>query len=137
MRAFHEKFGAEALLPDYFVNAQTLAPADHLAVQAAAQPFIDSAISKTINVPAEISFKDFSDIYRQAYEKGCKGCTTYRPSAVRGSVVSVEEPKAAAAPVTDPNEPELPLPAPEPRIAGESGCPRARAAAPRRGAGRQ
>ena len=119
VHAYQDKFGKNAVLPDYFVNAQTLSPADHLAVQAAAQPFIDSAISKTINVPAEISFEEFSGIYRQAYEKGCKGCTTYRPSAVRGSVLSIEEPKAAA--VIDPNEPELPLPVPEPRMPSERG----------------
>ncbi len=113
VHAYQEKFGKDAMLPDYFVNAQTLISADHLAVQAAAQNFIDSAISKTINVPAEISFEEFSGIYRQAYEKGCKGCTTYRPSAVRGAVLSIEQP--IAKPVTDPKEPELPLPAPEPR----------------------
>jgi len=119
VRAFQQKFGADAVLPDYFVNAQTLSPSDHLAVQAAAQPFIDSAISKTINVPETISFEDFSHVYREAYEQGCKGCTTYRPNAVTGSVLSVEE-QAAAAPAASP-EPELPLPPPEPRIASEKG----------------
>ena len=63
-------FGADAALPDYFVTAQTLSPQDHLAVQAAAQPFIDSAISKTINVPASISFEDFKDVYLEAYRDG-------------------------------------------------------------------
>jgi ribonucleoside-diphosphate reductase alpha chain len=58
-------------------------------VQAAAQPFVDSAISKTINVPASISFEDFSQVYREAYDLGCKGCTTYRPNDVTGSVLSV------------------------------------------------
>jgi ribonucleoside-diphosphate reductase alpha chain len=120
VRAFHAKFGEDAALPDYFVNAQTIAPSDHLAVQAAAQPFIDSAISKTINVPASISFKDFSHVYLQAYEMGCKGCTTYRPNAVTGSVLSVEEPKNAIPAETviaaEPAEPELPLPAPMPRF---------------------
>ena len=72
-----------------------LSPSDHLAVQAAAQPFIDSAISKTINVPAGISFEDFAHVYLEAYESGCKGCTTYRPNDVTGSVLSVEEPKDA------------------------------------------
>jgi len=119
VRAFQQKFGADAVLPDYFVNAQTLSPSDHLAVQAAAQPFIDSAISKTINVPEAISFEDFSHVYREAYEQGCKGCTTYRPNAVTGSVLSVEE-QAASAPAASP-EPELPLPPPEPRIASEKG----------------
>ena len=117
VRVFQQKFGADAALPDYFVNAQTLSPADHLAVQAAAQPFIDSAISKTINVPAAISFEDFSHVYLEAYALGCKGCTTYRPNAVTGSVLSVEEPQVAAPPAAM-SEPELPLPAPEPRMPG-------------------
>jgi ribonucleoside-diphosphate reductase alpha chain len=120
VRAFHARFGEDAALPDYFVNAQTIAPSDHLAVQAAAQPFIDSAISKTINVPASISFEDFSHVYLEAYELGCKGCTTYRPNAVTGSVLSVEEPKNAIPAemviAAEPVEPELPLPAPAPRF---------------------
>ena len=117
VRAFRAKFGADAALPDYFVNAQTIAPSDHLAVQAVAQPFIDSAISKTINVPASISFEDFSHVYREAYELGCKGCTTYRPNDVTGSVLSVEEPAIPAERfiAVDPKEPELPLPPPTPR----------------------
>jgi ribonucleoside-diphosphate reductase alpha chain len=118
VRVFQQKFGADAALPDYFVNAQTISPSDHLAVQAAAQPFIDSAISKTINVPASISFEDFSHVYRQAYEMGCKGCTTYRPNAVTGSVLSVEAPVAAQSEV---REPELPLAPPEPRTPVEKG----------------
>ncbi|MGZ5923240.1 MAG: adenosylcobalamin-dependent ribonucleoside-diphosphate reductase, partial [Rhizomicrobium sp.] len=65
-RAFRARFGADAVLPDYFVNAQTLAPADHLAVQAAAQRHIDSSISKTINVPAGISFEEFKGVYLSA-----------------------------------------------------------------------
>ncbi|MDE1172859.1 MAG: adenosylcobalamin-dependent ribonucleoside-diphosphate reductase [Parvibaculaceae bacterium] len=93
---FHETFGEEATLPDYFVTAQELAPADHIAVQAAVQDYIDSSISKTINCPEDISFEAFADIYMDAYEKGLKGCTTYRPSDVRGSVLSLDEPVAAA-----------------------------------------
>ncbi|MEX0838162.1 MAG: adenosylcobalamin-dependent ribonucleoside-diphosphate reductase [Parvibaculum sp.] len=107
---FHEIFGTEKALPDYFVNAQELAPADHIAVQAAVQNYIDSSISKTINVPADISFDAFKDIYTTAYEKGLKGCTTYRPSEVRGSVLALDEElkpetKQAA-------QPALPLAAP-------------------------
>jgi ribonucleoside-diphosphate reductase alpha chain len=122
VRAFHDKFGADAALPDYFVNAQTLSPADHLAVQAASQPFIDSAISKTINVPATIAFDDFAHVYLEAYEQGCKGCTTYRPNDVTGSVLSTfEEPKdaipAESIIARESREPELPLPLPEPRPA--------------------
>ncbi|MFZ2467017.1 MAG: adenosylcobalamin-dependent ribonucleoside-diphosphate reductase [Parvibaculum sedimenti] len=97
---FHEAFGETAALPDYFVNAQELTPAEHLAVQAAAQDYIDSSISKTINVPEDISFEDFKDIYTHAYEMGLKGCTTYRPSDVRGSVLSVEAPKPEEAQAT-------------------------------------
>lgn len=84
------KFG-DAELPEYFVNAQTLAPEDHVKMQAAAQKWIDSSISKTINCPEDISFEAFKNVYMQAYEQGCKGCTTYRPNAVTGSVLSVSE----------------------------------------------
>ncbi|MCP5411732.1 MAG: adenosylcobalamin-dependent ribonucleoside-diphosphate reductase [Alphaproteobacteria bacterium] len=117
VRVFREMFGDETALPDYFVNAQTLSPADHLAVQAAAQPFVDSAISKTINVPASISFADFAHVYEEAYASGCKGCTTYRPNDVTGSVLSFEAPPKAveSTPAESAIEPELPLPEPEPR----------------------
>ncbi len=94
-----------------------LTPDDHLAVQAAAQPFIDSAISKTINVPASISFEAFKDVYLKAYENGCKGCTTYRPNDVTGAVLSIEEPQPRSRPKrrSCSDEPELPLPLPAPR----------------------
>lgn len=80
-------------LPDYFVSAQTLSPAAHLKMQAAAQKWVDSSISKTINLPEDISFEDFKEVYWRAYEMGCKGCTTYRPNDVTGSVLSVEPKK--------------------------------------------
>jgi ribonucleoside-diphosphate reductase alpha chain len=76
-----------------FVSAQTLTPADHLRMQAAAQPHVDSSISKTINCPEAIAFEDFADIYRTGYRMGCKGLTTYRPNAVTGSVLSVGAPE--------------------------------------------
>ena len=81
----------DTALPDHFVTAQTLAPLDHVRMQAAAQPWIDSSISKTINVPADIDFESFKDVYTEAYATGCKGCTTYRPNDVTGSVLSVSE----------------------------------------------
>jgi ribonucleoside-diphosphate reductase alpha chain len=87
-------------LPDYFVNAQTLEPAAHVRMQAAAQKWIDSSISKTINCPEDISFEAFKDVYMQAWDDGCKGCTTYRPNAVTGSVLSVSE-GTEASPETD------------------------------------
>ncbi|HEX2592330.1 MAG TPA: hypothetical protein VHL34_12580, partial [Rhizomicrobium sp.] len=127
-RAFRTRFGAETELPDYFVNAQTLSPGDHLAVQAAAQRFVDSSISKTINVPVNIAFDAFQDVYRHAYEMGCKGCTTYRPNAVTGSVLDVTPPVPAPVPVAeiaatnDDEQPVLPLALPDvparPREAG-------------------
>jgi ribonucleoside-diphosphate reductase alpha chain len=89
--AWREKMGADAPFPDHFVDAQSLAPEDHVRMQAAAQKWVDSSISKTINVPADISFEAFKDVYLRAYEDGCKGCTTYRPNDVTGSVLSVAE----------------------------------------------
>ena len=109
--AFRARFGRETALPDYFVSAQSLAPEDHLAVQAAAQKYIDSSISKTINVPAAIFFDSFKDIYARAYELGCKGCTTYRPNAVTGSVLAAPEPE-------ENDEPPLPLDLPPLRESG-------------------
>jgi ribonucleoside-diphosphate reductase alpha chain len=79
----------DAPLPAHFVDAQTLAPQDHVRMQAAAQRWIDSSISKTINVPADIGFEAFKDVYLQAWDMGCKGCTTYRPNDVTGSVLSI------------------------------------------------
>ncbi|MGR3525924.1 MAG: adenosylcobalamin-dependent ribonucleoside-diphosphate reductase [Paracoccaceae bacterium] len=90
VQMWRETFG-DAPLPDYFVNAQTLAPLDHVRMQAAAQKWVDSSISKTINCPEDISFDDFKEVYMAAYESGCKGCTTYRPNDVTGSVLSVSE----------------------------------------------
>ena len=95
-------------LPEYFVNAQTLSPADHVKMQAAAQTWVDSSISKTINCPEDISFEAFKDVYLQAYETGCKGCTTYRPNAVTGSVLSVSENKAPEVVSKDGEEPATP-----------------------------
>ncbi len=86
----------DAVLPDYFVNAQTLAPIDHVRMQAAAQKWVDSSISKTINVPENISFDAFKDVYLAAWDMGCKGCTTYRPNDVTGSVLTVSETTDAA-----------------------------------------
>ncbi len=99
VQLWREVYG-DAELPNYFVNAQTLAPLDHVRMQAAAQKWVDSSISKTINCPEDIGFDAFKDVYMQAYETGCKGCTTYRPNDVTGSVLSVSE-TADAAPQTD------------------------------------
>lgn len=81
--------GDKPLPKDVFVSAQTLSPDDHLKMQAAAQKFVDSSISKTVNCPEDIGFDAFQDIYRKGYNLGCKGLTTYRPNAITGSVLSV------------------------------------------------
>ncbi|MEM6834497.1 MAG: adenosylcobalamin-dependent ribonucleoside-diphosphate reductase [Pseudomonadota bacterium] len=101
-RKFREKFSEDAPLPDYFVTAQTLSPMDHVKVQAVVQRHIDSSISKTINCPEDISFEDFKDVYAEAYRSGCKGCTTYRPNDVTGSVLETKDEQGK-------EEPQLPL----------------------------
>jgi ribonucleoside-diphosphate reductase alpha chain len=90
-RLYRRLHGEDAPLPDYFVDAQQLTPGDHVVMQAAAQKYVDSSISKTINVPEAISFEAFKNVYRQAYALGCKGCTTYRPNPITGSVLEAPE----------------------------------------------
>jgi len=107
-RLFRRLKGDNAPLPDSFVDAQNLTPGDHVVMQAAAQKFIDSSISKTINCPVDLSFEAFKDVYLQAYELGCKGCTTYRPNEVTGAVLELKQPAPSA-------QSELPLAPPPPR----------------------
>ena len=103
-RLYLRMFGEDADLPDYFVTAQNLGPHDHLIMQAAVQKYIDSSISKTINCPENIAFEEFKDVYMQAYDLGCKGCTTYRPNDITGSVLETQDEKKAKA-----EQPELPF----------------------------
>jgi ribonucleoside-diphosphate reductase alpha chain len=113
-REFRRIHGDKAALPAYFTDAQRLAPDDHVAMQAAVQKFVDSSISKTINLPADIAFDTFKDIYAKAYAAGCKGCTTYRPNEITGAVL--EAPGAGEEPGETPaRQEELPLGAPPPR----------------------
>ena len=105
-RLYRRVKGEDAPLPDYFADAQAIRPHDHLVMQAAAQRHVDSSISKTINVPAEIGFESFREIYAEAYALGCKGCTTYRPNDITGSVLSLK-PEAPAL------QAELPLEVPD------------------------
>ena len=107
-RRFRAEHGEETPLPEAFVDAQSLSPGDHLVMQAAVQKYVDSSISKTINVPEDLSFDAFKDVYAQAYALGCKGCTTYRPNEVTGAVLAAPD-EAAAVPVA-PAQAELPLP---------------------------
>jgi ribonucleoside-diphosphate reductase alpha chain len=94
---FVRRGGDPAALPEAFVAASDLTPHEHLAMQAAVQAHVDSSISKTINCPEEISFAAFMSVYREAYDLGLKGCTTYRPNPVTGAVLS---PVAAPAAVS-------------------------------------
>ncbi len=82
--------GDDAPLPDTFVTADELTPAEHLRMQAALQPYVDSSISKTINCPEDIPFEAFKSVYLEAYQQGLKGCTTFRPNAVTGAVLTAE-----------------------------------------------
>ncbi len=90
---WHRLKGREAPLPESFVTARELDWHAHLQMQAAIQRHVDSAISKTINLPADISFADFRAVYEQAHALGLKGCTTYRPNAITGAVLSTGEPE--------------------------------------------
>ena len=87
LRLWQRLHGDHEMLPEAFVDAQHLDPYDHLKMQAALQPYVDGAISKTVNVPADTPFQAFRQLYAWAYEHGLKGCTTYRPSPVRGAVL--------------------------------------------------
>ncbi|MDH3859333.1 MAG: ribonucleoside-diphosphate reductase, adenosylcobalamin-dependent, partial [Gammaproteobacteria bacterium] len=96
-RLWQQQEGNEHL-PDYFASALSLSPRAHLAMQAAVQPHVDSAISKTINVPGEYEFGAFKDLYLEAYRQGLKGCTTFRPNEVTGAILSSQQDQLAIAP---------------------------------------
>jgi len=80
-------------LPDYFITADEVTPKQHVDIQAAAQKWIDSSISKTANVPTDYPYDDFKDIYLYAYQQGLKGCTTFRfnPEAFQGVLVKEKD----------------------------------------------
>jgi len=83
----------ENALPDYFIAADNVTPTQHVDIQAASQKWIDSSISKTANVPTDFAFDEFKDIYELAYDKGLKGCTTFRfnPEAFQGVLVKEDD----------------------------------------------
>jgi ribonucleoside-diphosphate reductase alpha chain len=80
-------------LPDYFISADDIGPKEHVDIQAAAQLWVDSSISKTANVPTDYKYEDFKDIYQYAFEQGLKGCTTFRfnPEAFQGVLVKEDD----------------------------------------------
>ena len=82
-------------LPPAFVDAHALTPAAHLQMQATIQPYVDNAISKTINIPENLAFEDYQRVFEQAHALGLKGCTAFRPNPVTGSVLAVDPGKAA------------------------------------------
>ena len=91
--AMPESKEAGRKLPDFFVSSEDISPREHVDIQAAAQLWIDSSISKTANVPTDYNYEDFKDIYVYAYEKGLKGCTTFRfnPEAFQGVLVKEKD----------------------------------------------
>jgi ribonucleoside-diphosphate reductase alpha chain len=111
VRLFRDIHGKETPLPDTFLTTEDLSPSDHLRMQAAAQAHVDSSISKTVNVPQSLSFETFKAVYDEAYDLGLKGCTTFRPNEITGSVLT-----ATTVPRGDAEEPHLPLEAPEPPV---------------------
>ena len=90
LRLFREQGNPVTDLPGAFVAACSLPPAAHLAMQAALQPVVDSAISKTVNVPADCALDEFRQLYQSAFDLGLKGCTTYRPNTVRGAILGTD-----------------------------------------------
>ncbi|MDR7269307.1 ribonucleoside-diphosphate reductase alpha chain [Pelomonas saccharophila] len=88
-RLYRHLFGADAPLSDAFVTALELSAADHASMVAAVAPYIDTSISKTVNVPADYPYEDFQNLYIQAWQSKLKGLATYRPNSVLGSVLSV------------------------------------------------
>ena len=88
-RLYKQLGGDVANLPPQFVTALEISALDHMRMVAAVAPFVDSAISKTVNVPEDYPYEDFRDLYFEAWKSGLKGITTYRPNSVLGSVLSV------------------------------------------------
>ncbi|HRO61927.1 MAG TPA: ribonucleoside-diphosphate reductase, adenosylcobalamin-dependent, partial [Burkholderiaceae bacterium] len=96
-RLFRHMGGNVGALPDYFVSAMQIGALDHMRMSAAVQPYVDSAISKTVNVDEDYPYEDFKTLYFEAWQAGLKGITTYRPNSVIGSVLSVSSSTGSAA----------------------------------------
>lgn len=93
-RMYRQLGGDVDKLPAYFVSALSMAATDHIAMMQAVQPYVDTAISKTVNVPADFPYDDFKGLYLQAWRARLKGLATYRPNAILGSVLHVASPSA-------------------------------------------
>ncbi|CAM2197761.1 ribonucleoside-diphosphate reductase alpha chain [Paraburkholderia kururiensis] len=92
-RVYRELGGDMDALPDYFVSALEMSAHDHLQMMAAVQPYVDTSISKTVNVPADYPFNDFESLYFDAWQSGLKGLATYRPNETLGAVLHTTEPE--------------------------------------------
>jgi ribonucleoside-diphosphate reductase alpha chain len=101
-RLYRDLGGDVDALPDYFISALAMPAEGHIAMMEAVQPFVDTAISKTVNIPADYPYDDFKDLYLQAWRARLKGLATYRPNAILGSVLETHaaEPAPVAAPAT-------------------------------------
>ncbi|MBL7088052.1 adenosylcobalamin-dependent ribonucleoside-diphosphate reductase [Acidovorax sp.] len=111
-RVYRELGGDVQALPDYFVSALAMPAEGHIAMMEAVQPFVDTAISKTVNIPADYPYEGFKDLYLQAWRAKLKGLATYRPNSILGSVLethAVPAPAPAAAPVAPPAPPVDPM----------------------------
>lgn len=97
-RLYRHRGGDVSRLPPSFVTAMEISARDHMSMVAAVGPYVDSAISKTVNVPADYSYEDFKDLYLEAWRAGLKGITTYRPNAVLGAVLSLAQPPQQSEP---------------------------------------
>ena len=111
MRGVDDQNNMNVELPSYFVTAQDLTVHDHIAIQSRIQKWVDASVSKTINIPKEMPYEEFVQVYDLAYNAGCKGTTTYRPSDVRGSVL--DDPNAFSPPASDKNASTILQPRPE------------------------
>jgi len=105
-RLYKHQGGDVTKLPDYFVTALEISAAAHKDMVAAVAPHIDTAISKTVNVPGDYPYEDFQDLYMSAWKSGLKGLATYRPNSILGSVLSVEPTKAEAAAAAEAKSPQ-------------------------------
>ncbi len=124
-RLYRQKHGEGSPLTEAFVDAQGLEAPAHVVMQAAVQDYVDASVSKTINVPEDMPFEAFKDVYAQAYDLGCKGCTTYRPNVVTGAVLETKAEAAAPVAGSHPAQEE----APESEAAAREGLPDAESAA--------
>ena len=109
-RLYRDLGGDVNALPDYFVSALAMSAQEHIAMMEAVQPFVDTAISKTVNIPADYPYEDFKDLYLQAWRARLKGLATYRPNSILGSVLETHA-EPAAPPVAAPLVPQAAAPA--------------------------